>query len=57
MAYGHLRDLRRGAASDKVLHDTFNIPRNPKYDEKQRGLASMVIAKNFLIKSLLLIQE
>ena len=57
MAYGYLRDLRRGAASDKVLHDTFNIPRNPKYDEKQRGLASMVIAKNFLIKSLLLIQE
>ena len=57
MAYGHLRDLRRRAASDKVLHDTFHIPRNPKYDEKQRGLASMVIAKSFLIKSLLLIQE
>ena len=35
---------------EKVLRDkAFNIAKNPKYDEYQRGLASMVY--NFLIKS------
>ena len=35
---------------EKVLRDkAFNIAKDPKYDEYQRGLASMVY--NFLIKS------
>ena len=43
MAYGDLKDLGRRTASDKVLRDkAFNIAKNPKYDEYQRGLASMV---------------
>ena len=43
MAYGDFKDLTRRAASDKTLHDkAFNIAKNPKYDEYQRGLASMV---------------
>ena len=43
MAYGDFKDLTRRAASDKILHDkAFNIAKNPKYDEHQRGLASMV---------------
>ena len=42
-AYGDFKDLQRRAASDKVLRDNaFNISTNPKYDEHQRGLASMV---------------
>ena len=43
MAYGDFKDLARRTASDKVLRDkAFNIAKNPKYDEYQRGLASMV---------------
>ena len=43
MAYGDFKDLKRRTFSDKVLRDTaFNIAKNPKYDEYQRGLASMV---------------
>ena len=43
MAYGDFKDLTRRTASDKVLHDkAFNIAKNPKYDEYQRRLASMV---------------
>ena len=43
MAYGDFKDLKRRAASDKVLRDkAFNIAKNPKYDGYQRGLASMV---------------
>ena len=43
MAYGDFKDLKRRTASDKVLRDkAFNIAKNPKYDEYQRGLASMV---------------
>ena len=43
MAYGDFKDLKRRTASDKVLRDkAFNIGKNPKYDEYQRGLASMV---------------
>ena len=43
MAYGDFKDLNRGTATDKVLCDkAFNIAGNPKYDEYQRGIASMV---------------
>ena len=42
-AYGDFKDLVRRTASDKVLRDkAFNIAKNPKYDEYQRELASMV---------------
>ena len=35
------KDLTWRAASDKVWHDkAFNIAKNPKFDEYQRGLAS-----------------
>ena len=51
MAYGDFEDLAKRIASGKVLGDkAFNIAKNPKYDEYQRRLASMVY--NFLIKSL-----
>ena len=43
MAHGDFKYLKRRTASDKVLRDkAFNIAKNPKYDEYQRGLASMV---------------
>ena len=43
MAYGEFKDLKRRTFSDKVLRDkAFNIAKNPKYDEYQRGLASMI---------------
>ena len=43
MAYGGFKDLAKKTASDKVLRDdTFNIAKNPKNDEYQIGLASMV---------------
>ena len=43
MAYGDFKDSKRRAASDKVLRNkAFNIAKIPKYDEYQRGLASMV---------------
>ena len=43
MGYGDFKDLKRSAASDKILrHKAFNIGKNPKYDGYQRGLASMV---------------
>ena len=43
MAYGDFKDLKRRTYSDEVLRDkAFNITKNPKYDEYQRGLASMV---------------
>ena len=42
-AYGDFKDLKRRTFSGKVLRDkAFNIAKNPKYDEYQRGLASMV---------------
>ena len=45
-----LKIWQKRTASDKVLRDkAFNIAKNPKYDEYQRGLASMVY--KFLIKS------
>ena len=41
MAYGDFQDRR--TASDELLCDkAFNIAKNPKYDEYQRALASMV---------------
>ena len=43
MAYGDFKDLTRRTVSDKILRDkAFNIPKNPKYDGYQHGLASMV---------------
>ena len=43
MAYGDFKDLKRRTFSDKVFRDkAFNIAENPKYDEYQRGLASIV---------------
>ena len=41
--YGHLKDLARRTASDKVLRDkAFNIAKNSRYDGYQRGIASML---------------
>ena len=35
MAYGDFKDLTRGTAPDKILHDKAdNIAKNPKYDGK-----------------------
>ena len=43
MAYGDFRDLTRRTFADKVLGDkAFNIAKDPKYNEYQRALASMV---------------
>ena len=37
-----LKNLARRTVSDKMLRDkAFNIAKNPKYDEYQRGLGSM----------------
>ena len=43
MAHGDFKNLAKRTASDKVLRNKpFNIAKNPKSDEYQRGLASMV---------------
>ena len=45
MVYGDFKEIAiaRRTASDKFLRDkAFNVDKNPKYDEYQRGLASMV---------------
>ena len=43
MAYGDFEDLPRGTASDKILRNkAFNIAKNLKDDEYQKGLASLV---------------
>ena len=43
MAYGDFRDLTRRTFADKVLGDkAFNIAKDPKYNEYQSALASMV---------------
>ena len=43
MAYKDFNDSARRTASDKKLRDkAFNIAKNPKFDEYQRDLASMV---------------
>ena len=50
MAYGDFKDLAKRTAADKVLKDkAFKIASDQKYDEYQRGFASMYI--DFLIKS------
>ena len=42
MAYRDFKDLTKRTATDKALRDkAFNISKDPKYDEYQRGLASM----------------
>ena len=51
MAYVDFKDLARRTVSDKVLRNkAFNIAKAPKYDEYQRGLASLVY-KSFDKKS------
>ena len=41
--HGDFKDLAKRAAADKVLKNkTFNIAKDPKYDQYERGLASMV---------------
>ena len=43
MAYRDFKDLNRRTFADKLLPDkAFNIGKDPKYDECQRDLASMV---------------
>ena len=43
MAYGGFKDLTRKTASDKILRDkAFNIAQNPKCNEYQRSLGSIV---------------
>ena len=55
MAYRDFKNLNRSTASDKILREkTFNIAKNPKYDEYQCGLASMVY-NFFLMKNLLVV--
>ena len=51
MACGDFKDLAKRTAVDQVLRDkAFNIAKNPKYDEYQRGLASTV--HNFFDKKI-----
>ena len=43
MAYGKSKDLAKRTQLDKVLRDkAYKIASDPKYDDYQRGLASMV---------------
>ena len=43
MTYEDFKDLTRRTASDTIFRDkAFNIAKNPKYDEYQKGLATMV---------------
>ena len=43
MVYGYFKDLTRRTASNKVLCDkAFNIPKTPKCDRYQRGIASII---------------
>ena len=43
MAHGGFKDLpRRSAASKALFHKAFNIAKNPKYDEYQRGIVLIV---------------
>ena len=42
-AYGDYKELPRRTTSNKVLRDkTFNLAKNPKYDQYQRGFISLV---------------
>ena len=43
MAYGKSKILTKRTQSDKVLRDkAFKIASDPKYDDYQRGLASII---------------
>ena len=43
MAYGDFKDLLKRTSSGKLLRNkAFNIAKNPKYDDYQRGLVSMI---------------
>ena len=43
MAYAEFKDLTKRTESEKVLRDkSFEIASNPKYDEYDRGLDSIV---------------
>ena len=43
MAYSNFKDLAKRTEADKVLQDrAFKIASDQKYDEYQRGLASMI---------------
>ena len=43
MAYSNFKDLAKRTEADKVLRDrAFKIASDQKYDEYQRGLASMI---------------
>ena len=43
MAYGDFKDLLGRTGYDKITRDkAFDIVKNPKYDEYQHGLTSMV---------------
>lgn len=43
MYYGDFKALTRRTTSDKISYDkAFHIDKNPKCDEHQRGLASLV---------------
>ena len=45
-AYSDSKDLTKRTVADKILRNrAFNIAKDPKYDEYQRGLASMVYKK------------
>ena len=53
MIYRDLKDLTKRTSSDKIVRDkAFNIPKNPKYDGYQRGVA--LIVNKFFEKKLLL---
>ena len=53
MAFEDFKDLTRRTTSDKILCDkSFNIAKNPKYDQHLRGLSSMIY---FLIKKFLVV--
>ena len=46
MAHEYFKDLTRGTASVKILHDkAFNIAKNPKYD----GYQSRVFSVAFIL--------
>ena len=50
MAYADFTDLPRRTASDKVLRDkVFNIAKNTKYDEYEKGIASKLCYITLLV--------
>ena len=54
MAYGDFKDFTRRTTSDKILSDkAFNIAKNKKYNQYQRGIASMVY--NFFDEKLVVV--